>query len=154
MAREAFDGSDLNPGAMDELTRVPDGQPFALVNLLLYKEWAQYPPGMVTEKLTGAQAYERYAELSIPFVNEVGGVPMWRGMLSANLIGPTDDRQSRLLGHRVSPHCRRKGFTPLRSNFAGIHRSYEMEAVQTVAKNTRPLNGRLANQTARSKDEA
>jgi uncharacterized protein (DUF1330 family) len=77
---------------MDQLSRQPDGQPFALINLLLYKEWANYPPGTVTEKLTGKQAYERYSELSIPFVNEVGGIPMWRSGLAASLIGPEDER--------------------------------------------------------------
>ncbi len=79
-----FEGSDLNPGAIDELSKVPDGQPFAIINLLLYKEWASYSPETVTEKLTGKQAYERYSELSVPFVNKVGGVPMWRGTFSIN----------------------------------------------------------------------
>lgn len=67
---------------------MPDGHPFALINLLLYREWAEYPPGIVTEKLTGKQAYARYAELSIPILNKVGGYPVWRGEFRANLIGP------------------------------------------------------------------
>ena len=91
MAKKLFQGSELNPGAIDELSKIPDGQPFAIINLLLYKEWAEYPPETETEKLTGEQAYERYSELSIPFVNAVGGVPMWRGDLAANLIGPEDE---------------------------------------------------------------
>jgi uncharacterized protein (DUF1330 family) len=97
MAKDVFDNSDLSPRAMDELNKLPDGQPFAVINLLRYKEWAQYPPGTVTEKLTGKQAYERYSELSIPFVNEVGGVPMWRGTVGANLIGPEDERWDEVL---------------------------------------------------------
>ena len=87
----------MNPGTMAELSKVPDGQPFALINLLLYKEWADYPPGTVTEKLTGKQAYERYSELSIPIVKKVAGVPMWRGTLGINLIGPTDERWDEIL---------------------------------------------------------
>ena len=27
----------------------------------------------------GKQAYERYSELSIPIVNKVGSIPIWRG---------------------------------------------------------------------------
>ena len=50
---------DLNPGAREELSKVPDGKPFAIINLLLYKKWAEYPEDTVTEKLTGEQAYER-----------------------------------------------------------------------------------------------
>lgn len=49
---------------------MPD-QSLAIINLLLYKEWAEFPLGEVTEKLTGQQAYERYSELSIPFVSSV-----------------------------------------------------------------------------------
>ena len=67
MAKEMFDKSNLNAGATDELNKLPDGGPFAVINLL-YKDWAEYPPGKMTEKLTGRQAYERYSELSVPFV--------------------------------------------------------------------------------------
>jgi uncharacterized protein (DUF1330 family) len=90
MTRKLFVGEDMNPGAIDELSNIPDGQPFALVNLLLYKDWADYPEGTITEKSTGQQAYERYSALSIPFVNKVGGVPMWRGNFGVILIGPED----------------------------------------------------------------
>lgn len=82
---------------MDALSRIEDGQPFALINLLRFKDWADYPPGTETEKLTGEQAYARYSELSIPFVDEVGGVPMWRGDLAANLIGPEDEHWDEIL---------------------------------------------------------
>ena len=69
----------------------------SLCTSLLYKEWADYPQGTVTEKLTGQQVYERYAELSVPFVNKVGGVPMWRGTFGVNLIGPEDERWDEIL---------------------------------------------------------
>lgn len=82
---------------MEELSKVPDGHPFAIINLLLYKDWAEYPEGTVTEKLSGQQAYERYSELSIPFVNKVGGVPMWRGTFGVNLIGPDDEEWDEVL---------------------------------------------------------
>ncbi len=97
MTRQVFDGSEFNPNADEELSRLPDGQPFALINLLLYKEKAEYPPGTVTEDLTGKEAYERYSELCVPFVNKVGGVPMWRGTLGLNLIGPEDEQWDEIL---------------------------------------------------------
>ena len=92
MTKQMYVGEELNPGAFDELSRIPDGQPFAGINLLAYKEWAEYPEGTVTEKLTGQQAYERYSELAIPCINKVGGVPMWRGSFGLVLIGPEDER--------------------------------------------------------------
>ena len=97
MTKTKFTGEDFNPGAVDQLSKVPDGQAFALINLLLYKEWADYPEGTVTEKLTGQQAYERYAELIIPMIKQVGGVPMWRGDFGINLIGPEDERWDEIL---------------------------------------------------------
>lgn len=92
-----FVGADLNAGAAVELASIPEGQPFALINLLRYKDWADYAPGTVTQKCTGREAYERYTELSIPFIDKVGGVPMWRGHLAANLIGPESERWDEVL---------------------------------------------------------
>ena len=97
MSEQVFDRTEMSPASLAELSRVPDGHPFALINLLLYKEWAQCPPGTVTERLTGRQAYARYAELSIPILNKVGGYPVWRGEFSANLIGPADERWDEIL---------------------------------------------------------
>ena len=91
MSQTHFSDSEFNQNAVEDLANVPDGQPFAIINLLRFKEWAEYPAGTVTEKLTGQQAYERYGELSTQFVNQVGGVPMWRGVVSLNLIGPADE---------------------------------------------------------------
>ena len=97
MTKDAFENSEFNAGALEELNELPDGQAFALINLLRYKEWAEYPPGTEMQRLTGKQAYERYSELSIPFVNEVGGVPMWRGTVGVNLIGPANERWDEVL---------------------------------------------------------
>src|SRR5215470_10846037 len=36
MAKEMFDKSNLNAGATDELNKLPDGGPFAVINLLRY----------------------------------------------------------------------------------------------------------------------
>ena len=97
MVQQVYVGENMNPGAMDALSKIPEDQPFAVINLLLYKEWAEYPEGTITRELTGQQAYERYSELSIPFVNKVGGVPMWRGSFGAILIGPEDARWDEVL---------------------------------------------------------
>ena len=82
---------------MAELSRVPDEQSFGLINFLLYKEWAEYPPGTVTEKITGEPAYVRYSELCIPCMNKVGGYAVCRGKFSANLIGPADEHWDEII---------------------------------------------------------
>lgn len=91
MAEHKYIGEDLNPGAMEVLSGIPEGQPVAIINLIKYKEWADYPSGTVSDRLTGKDAYNRYSELSLPFLNKVGGVPVWRGDFAANLIGPEDE---------------------------------------------------------------
>ena len=113
MSKHEFGDSEFNTEAMDDLSQIPDDHPFAVINLLLYKEWAAYPPGTVTEKLTGEQAYERYSELSIPFVDKVGGVPMWRGHLAVNLIGPVDNRWDEIL---IMQYPRRSAFQSMLSD--------------------------------------
>ena len=95
--KQVIDKTEFNKEAAAELASVPDEHAFALINLLRYKEWAEYPPGTVTEKLTGRQAYARYSELTIPLMNKVGGYPVWRGEFSANLIGPVDERWDEVL---------------------------------------------------------
>ena len=97
MAKQMYVGEEMNPGAMDEISKIPDGQPFAIIILFLFKEWAEYPEGTVTEKLTGRQAYQRYRKLAIPFVNKVGGVPIWRGSFDVTLIGPEEARWDEIL---------------------------------------------------------
>jgi hypothetical protein len=56
MSRKFYVGETMNLGAMDELSQIPEGQAFALINLLLYKEWADYPPGTIL--LTAGDAPE------------------------------------------------------------------------------------------------
>src|SRR5215469_6764498 len=98
---------EFNKEAAAELASVPDEHAFALINLLRYKEWAEYPPGTVTEKLTGRQAYARYSEFTIPLMNKVGGYPVWRGEFSANLVGPVDERWDEVL---IMEYPRRSAF--------------------------------------------
>ena len=86
--REEYIGEGFSETARERLSKIPDNQPFGLINILRYKEWAEYADGTAPEKLTGREAYEKYSELSVPFVNKVGGVPMWRGDFALNLIGP------------------------------------------------------------------
>lgn len=90
MAKQFYVGDNMNPGAMNEVSKMPDDLPFAIIILFKFKEWAEYPEGTVTEKLTGRQAYERYRKLAIPCFRKVGGVPIWRGGCDVILIGPED----------------------------------------------------------------
>jgi len=81
------------PEALLDLARlVPDGQPVVMINLLRFREWANYPAGMETEKLTGKQAYDRYGRHVLPFLMAVGGRPIWRGQASCMVIAAAGER--------------------------------------------------------------
>ncbi|WP_052117986.1 DUF1330 domain-containing protein [Novosphingobium pentaromativorans] len=64
-------------------------RPVAMLNLIRFRERAEYSPADGEEPCTGAQAYERYRELVTPLVEAVGGKPMLSRMQS--MIGEGDE---------------------------------------------------------------
>jgi uncharacterized protein (DUF1330 family) len=72
--------------------QVPDGQPLVMINLLRFREWADYPPGTRTEKHTGQEAYELYSQHALGYLAKVGGRPIWRGDTRYSLIAPSNER--------------------------------------------------------------
>jgi len=69
-----------------------DDTPIVMINLLKYREHADYPAGMQAEPCSGRDAYQRYAAVALTKVNEVGGRPVWMGAVKGVLIGPNDER--------------------------------------------------------------
>jgi hypothetical protein len=58
--------TELLRTVLDDLGKtVPDNQPIVMVNLLRYREKANYPAGTAEESTTGRAAYQRYSELVI-----------------------------------------------------------------------------------------
>ena len=72
------------------LMELPDDYPIDLLNLLLYREKALYPPGhpQANAGLSGAEAFRIYGEKSFPAFAEVGGQILWSGRMEGMLIGP------------------------------------------------------------------
>jgi uncharacterized protein (DUF1330 family) len=67
----------------------PDDAPIVMLNLLTFRDRADYGAGPdAGGDVTGAKAYERYAEAVLPLLFEVGGLPLWIGKGRATLIGP------------------------------------------------------------------
>ena len=63
----------------------PDG-PIVMVNLLRYRERAQYPDGRDAH-LSGRDAYQRYGRLFVPLLHDVGGRLLFSGSVSFLTIG-------------------------------------------------------------------
>jgi uncharacterized protein (DUF1330 family) len=72
------------------LENAPGDTPLVMLNLLRFREVADYPDG--AEKVTGQEAYARYGELVQPFLAGVGGQLEWQGVAHESLIGPEDER--------------------------------------------------------------
>ena len=66
---------------------LPRDVPVMMLNLVSFRDWAQYPDG---REWTGAEAYAAYGRESAPVFSRVGGTIIWRGKPEVMLIGPTD----------------------------------------------------------------
>ena len=65
-----------------------DERPIMMINLLRFAEEADYPDGFEAEPCSGAEAYGRYAAAAQPFLEKVGGRPIWAAPAYDTVIGP------------------------------------------------------------------
>ena len=72
---------------------IPDGQPVGMLNLLKFREQAQYAEGDAdaSPAVTGREAYERYSAAAEEVFRKSGGRQSWIGKPQAGLIGPGDE---------------------------------------------------------------
>ncbi|WP_370176952.1 DUF1330 domain-containing protein [Alteriqipengyuania sp.] len=71
---------------------LPRDEPIQMLNLLLYREQAQYPEGHehAGKGWSGRRAYEEYGKTSGPIFTRVGGSIVWRGAFQTMVTGPSD----------------------------------------------------------------
>ncbi len=62
--------------------------PIHMLNLVRLRETAEYPDG---HKATGAEAYQRYSDLSEPVLRRLGGSIVWRGGFELMMVGPPEE---------------------------------------------------------------
>ncbi len=65
-----------------------DESPIVMINLLRYREQADYPPDSGAEACSGREAYQRYGEVASRHVASVGGRMLWIGSVAGTLIAP------------------------------------------------------------------
>lgn len=73
---------------------LPRDEPIHMLNLLLYREQAEYPEGHenAANGWSGRRAYEEYGKTSGPIFRRVGGSIVWRGTFQTMVTGPDDRR--------------------------------------------------------------
>ena len=94
--RMADEDRHIDPArdAFDAFKRLPRDRPIEMLNLVRFREHAEYPPDHAAagEGLTGARAYRRYQRESGPVFARVGGAIIWSAEPELVLIGPREER--------------------------------------------------------------
>jgi uncharacterized protein (DUF1330 family) len=71
-----------------------------MLNLLRFREWADYsaaPHLAPAAPITGAVAYQRYVEHTLPLLRKTGGDVLFQGTAGSFLIGPATERWDAVL---------------------------------------------------------
>lgn len=91
MTQTFIDPSRTN---FDAFKALPRDEPIHMLNLLLYRDQADYPNGHehCDKGWSGHRAYEEYGRTSGAIFRRVGGRIVWRGAFQAMVIGPADLR--------------------------------------------------------------
>ena len=69
-----------------------DDTPIVMINLLRYRDRADYPCGTDAVPCSGREAYQRYGARVTPMVVEAGGKILWFGNVAQVVIGPDAER--------------------------------------------------------------
>ncbi len=67
-------------------------EPFAMLNLLKFREQAHYEPDAGQPARSGAEAYGQYGETATRTITEVGGRILFAGPCHPALVGPEAER--------------------------------------------------------------
>ncbi len=92
MAKTFIDPSPANFAAFKDL---PRDEPIHMLNLLCYRELAEYPEGHEHHGngWSGRRAYQEYGKTSGPIFQRVGGEIVWRGAFQTMVTGPEPDEK-------------------------------------------------------------
>lgn len=85
---------DPSRANFDAFKSLPRDEPIHMLNLLLYRDLAEYPEGHEHHGngWSGRRAYEEYGITSGPIFRRVGGEIIWRGAFQCMVTGP-ENRQ-------------------------------------------------------------
>jgi uncharacterized protein (DUF1330 family) len=81
---------DPSPANFQAFKDLPRDTPIHMLNLLLYRDFAQYPENHehAGKGWSGRRAYEEYGATSGPIFRLVGGSIVWRGRFETMVTGP------------------------------------------------------------------
>lgn len=114
------------------LGRDPD-KPFALINFFKFREVAEYDD--TTPAISGQEAFQRYAAVSMPAMQAAGGSFLLVGPHHGSLIGPDPEWDMVAIGRypNVQAFCALYEDTGYQAAFAHRTAAVERQSVQVVA---------------------
>jgi uncharacterized protein (DUF1330 family) len=116
-----------------------DESPVVMINLLRYRDRAEYPRESDATPCSGAEAYQRYGTLVIPMLGEVGAKVVWRGSVKQIVIGPEGEKWDEAL---IVQYPSRKAFLAMvgRADYqrAAVHRSAALVDSRLIATASMP----------------
>ena len=85
---------DPSRASVDAFKALPRDEPIHMLNLLRFRERAEYPQGHEHggKGWSGRRAYREYGIASGPVFGRLGGSIVWSGSFDATVIGPEDER--------------------------------------------------------------
>ena len=76
---------------------IPSNTPIVMINLLRFRDKAEYPADSGFEACSGEEAYARYSKEALAFVTKVGGAPIWMAETVGDVIAPAGEHWDRAL---------------------------------------------------------
>ena len=142
MTRDAADARrSVEPSAgriQGFVAAADDGAPLVMINLLRYRERAQYPPGSGADPCSGREAYQRYAAVALQKVASVGGRIVWMGQVAASVIAPEGEEWDDAV---LVEYPSRKAFLAMIAlpdyQAAAVHRTAALEDSRLIATHVR-----------------
>lgn len=80
------------PGRIEKfIEETPAEGPIVMINLLRYRERADYPADAGVSPCSGREAYQRYGEGVLPLIAKVGAKPIFAGAVASTVVSPEDE---------------------------------------------------------------
>jgi uncharacterized protein (DUF1330 family) len=125
------------PSAIDEL---PKNVPVVMLNLLRFKDEAQYPRKYPHPACSGAEAYQRYSDALMGYLAEVDGEVLSYGKALSPLIAPDgEDWDAMLLVRYPSADAFKGMMSAPGYHQATVHRTAALDDSRLIACETTEL---------------
>jgi uncharacterized protein (DUF1330 family) len=119
------------------IAEADDESPIVMINLLRYRDRAEYPRGSDATPCSGEEAYQRYGALVVPMLGEVGAKILWRASVKHTVIGPASEEWDEAL---LVQYPSRRAFLTMvsRADYqrAAVHRSAALADSRLIATAT------------------